>query len=108
MEIKAVMENLETILLGLPNVTAVSIGKKNEKDIINVFVTEKIPESQLNKSAVIPKKFGKFEIEVRIERRNSIRYNNEIPENYDENIMPFPPNEILLRMEQLISAAESS
>jgi hypothetical protein len=39
----------------LPNVTGIGIGKKAGKDVIKVFVTQKLPESALQPDAIIPK-----------------------------------------------------
>jgi hypothetical protein len=108
MEIYTLMKNLEASFLSLPNVTAVSVGKKNGEEVINVYVTDKFSESQPNKSESIPKKVGKFEIEVRIERRKAMRSFDDMSETEGETAMPFPPNEILSRMELLISAAQQA
>ena len=39
----------------LPNVTGVGIGEKNGKKVIKVFVTHKVPESDLRSEEIIPK-----------------------------------------------------
>ena len=71
MTIENVLKKYEGAIIGLPNVTAVGIEKREGKDRILVFVTEKIPESRLEKSAIIPKKIETFETVVQKERRKN-------------------------------------
>jgi len=67
MNIEAALKKHEAMLIRLPNVTGVGIGEKNGKEVIIVFVKEKVPESLLKKSAVIPKHLEGFETDVRLE-----------------------------------------
>jgi len=53
----------------LPNVTGVGLGEKRGKEVIIVFVKQKVPESQLERSAVIPKELEGFETDVQLEIR---------------------------------------
>jgi hypothetical protein len=39
----------------LPNVTGVGIGERRGKKVIKVFVTQKVPESNLQPHEVVPK-----------------------------------------------------
>ena len=62
--IEAVRKKHEDALMRLPNVTIVALGKKAGKDVIKVFVTHKIPRSELERQAVIPKSLDGFEVDV--------------------------------------------
>ncbi|MEI6651277.1 MAG: hypothetical protein WCL42_01735 [Chlorobiaceae bacterium] len=55
MNIDDVLKKNETMLRDLPNVTGVGIGEKNGKEVIIVFVTHKVPESELDSSDIVPK-----------------------------------------------------
>ncbi len=103
MDIETVLKNLEIALLRLPNVTAVGIGNKNGKDVINVFVKEKIPEPHLNKAAVIPKRIETFETDVWLERRKGMRNADAYEESDD--ISSLQSAEILSRMRLIICSA---
>ncbi len=109
MDIETAVKSLESSLLNLPNVTAVSVGNKNGKEIINVYVTEKIPESKLNKTAIIPKSFETFEINVCLERRQAMRNMDELDTSEDdectEHIDSSPSTEILSQMKLIICSA---
>lgn len=67
MNIEGALKKHEAMLMRLPHVTGVGIGEKNGKEVIIVFVKKKVPESQLEKSAVIPKHLEGFKIDVRLE-----------------------------------------
>ncbi len=47
----------------LPNVTGVGIGEKDGKEVILVFVRQKMPESELQSRDIIPKKLNGYETE---------------------------------------------
>lgn len=64
MDIKAVREKYEKKLMQLPNVTGVGIGKKAGKQVIKVFVTRKLPESELKPQEVVPKTLEGCETDV--------------------------------------------
>lgn len=64
MEIKAVREKYEKKLMQLPNVTGVGIGEKSGKRVIKVFVTRKLPESELKPQEVVPKTLEGCETDV--------------------------------------------
>jgi hypothetical protein len=65
--IEAALKKHETMLMGLPNVTGVGLGEKDGKEVIIVFVKQKVPKSQLEQSTVIPKRLEGFETDVRLE-----------------------------------------
>jgi hypothetical protein len=55
MKIESAKTKHEDRLMQLPNVTGVGIGEKNGKKVIKVFVTHKVPESDLRSEEIIPK-----------------------------------------------------
>jgi len=71
MDIVSIKEKHEDQLLKLPNVIGVAIGEKvvkgqvvPGKEVIKVFVTRKVPESQLKPDQVIPKTLEGYETDV--------------------------------------------
>ncbi|CAG1021714.1 hypothetical protein MTYM_01207 [Methylococcales bacterium] len=64
MNITSEIKRCETQIMQLPNVTGIGIGKKGGKDVIKVFVTQKLPESALRPDEVIPKALGKYDVDV--------------------------------------------
>jgi hypothetical protein len=71
MDIVSIKDKHEDQLLKLPNVVGVAIGKKvvkgrvvPGKEVIKVFVTQKVPESQLKPDQVIPKTLEGYETDV--------------------------------------------
>jgi hypothetical protein len=64
MDIKAVKEKHEKKLMQLPNVAGVGIGKKSGRQVIKVFVTRKLPESELKPQEVVPKTLEGCETDV--------------------------------------------
>jgi hypothetical protein len=54
----------EAELLALPNVTGVGIGERAGKPVIKVFVTEKVPESQLAPENRVPRSLDGYEVDV--------------------------------------------
>ncbi len=64
MSIEAVRKKYEERLMQLPNVTIVAIGEKAGKDVIKVYVTHKVPESELRPQDIIPKKLDGYETDV--------------------------------------------
>ena len=63
-KIETIRQKYENQLMELPNVTGVGIGEKAEKKVIKVFVTQKIPESQLQPQQIVPKSLDGFETDV--------------------------------------------
>lgn len=64
MSIEAVKMKHEDRLMKLPNVTGVGIGENKGKAIIKVFVTHKVPESELRPQEIIPKSIEGYETDV--------------------------------------------
>jgi hypothetical protein len=71
MDIVRTKEKYKDQLLKLPNVIGVAIGEKvvkgqvvPGKEVIKVFVTRKVPESQLKPDQVIPKTLEGYETDV--------------------------------------------
>jgi hypothetical protein len=64
MNIDTVKKRNEDRLMRLPNVIGVGIGEKAGKQVIKVFVTHKIPISELNPKEVIPKMLGIYETDI--------------------------------------------
>ena len=64
-EIKSVLKQHKQQLMKLPNVIGVGIGKKGSKQVIIVFVKQKMPESSLQPKDVVPKRLGRYETDVR-------------------------------------------
>ena len=67
MKIDEVLRSKEAMLRRLPNVTGVGIGEEGGKEVIIVFVRQKIPESQLSNSEIVPKRLEGYETDVRPE-----------------------------------------
>ena len=48
----------------LPNVTGVGIGEKAGKEVIKVFVSQKISESKLQPQEIVPKSLEEYQTDV--------------------------------------------
>jgi len=64
MSIEEVRQQREAQLMGLPNVTGIGIGEKAGREVIKVFVTHKVPESELRPKEVIPKSIDGYGVDV--------------------------------------------
>lgn len=64
MKIESVRTKHEDHLMQLLNVTGVGIGEKNGREVIKVFVTHKVPESELQAEEIIPKMLEGFGTDV--------------------------------------------
>ena len=64
MNTDAVRRKHEDELMRLPNVTGVGIGEKAGRTVIKVFVTHKVPESDLLPQEVVPKTLEGHETDV--------------------------------------------
>jgi hypothetical protein len=64
MNIKKVKRKYEDQLMGLPNVTGIGIGERAGKEVLKVFVTQKVPESELKPNEIIPKVLDGCEVDV--------------------------------------------
>lgn len=65
MKIEEVKSKYEGKLMSLPNVTGVGTGDKGGRQVIVVFVTQKVPVASLDPSAVVPDRLEGFETDVR-------------------------------------------
>jgi hypothetical protein len=54
----------EAELLSLPNVTGVGIGERAGKPVVKVFVTRKVPASQLAPEERVPRSLEGYEVDV--------------------------------------------
>ena len=54
----------EADLLALANVTGVGIGERDGKPVIKVFVTEKLPETELAPEERVPESLDGYEVDV--------------------------------------------
>ena len=64
MNVEKVKQKYEDRLMELPNVTGVGIGEKQAKEVIKVFVTQKISESDLQPQEIIPKSLEGWDVDV--------------------------------------------
>lgn len=62
--IETIKQKYEDQIMELPNVTGVGIGEKAGKEVIKVFVTEKLPESELQPQEIVPKSLEEYETDV--------------------------------------------
>lgn len=66
MSIETVMRKYEKELMRITNVTGVGIGEKKGKEVIIIFVKEKVPESSLHSSDIIPKILDGYDTSVEV------------------------------------------
>lgn len=64
MNIESAMRKHEERVMQLPNVTGIGIGQKAGKDVIKVFVAQKLPESALQPCEIIPKTLEGYQTDV--------------------------------------------
>ena len=64
MSIEIVKMKHEEQLMRLPNVTGVGIGEKAGNVVIKVFVTHRVPESDLQPEEVVPKTLDGYQTDV--------------------------------------------
>lgn len=63
-DIQNIRQKYEDQIMELPNVTGVGIGDKAGKEVIKVFVTQKLPESELQPQEIVPKSLEEYETDV--------------------------------------------
>lgn len=63
-DIETIRQKYEDQIMELPNVTGVGIGEKAGKKVIKVFVTHKLPESELQLQEIVPKSLEEYETDV--------------------------------------------
>ncbi len=64
MDQAAAIRKAEQELMSKPNVTGVGIGERNGEPVIKVFVTRKLPESELQASEVVPRRIAGYRTDV--------------------------------------------
>lgn len=64
MSIESVKRKYEDQLMRLPNVTGIGIGDREGSEILKVFVTQKVPESELKPEEIVPKVLNGYETDV--------------------------------------------
>jgi hypothetical protein len=64
MNVESVRQKYEETLMGLPNVVGLGIGEKAGKEVIKVFVTQKLPESALQTKEIIPAVLEGWDVDV--------------------------------------------
>lgn len=64
MSIQSVLHKYEDKIMQFPNVIGVGIGKKGNAEVIKVFVSNKVPEADLQAHDIIPKGLDGYETEV--------------------------------------------
>ncbi|HSK15407.1 MAG TPA: hypothetical protein VK915_04490 [Gaiellaceae bacterium] len=62
--IEEVLRRQEQELLSLPNVVAVGIGERAGEPAIAVFVTRKVPESELAPDDLVPRSLDGYPVDV--------------------------------------------
>jgi hypothetical protein len=62
--IQSVKRKFEDQLLRLPNVTGVGIGDREGREVLKVFVSQKVPESDLKSNEIIPQVLDGYETDV--------------------------------------------
>jgi hypothetical protein len=60
MSIDAVKRKYEGQLMDLPNVIGVGIGEEEGKEVIKVFVKQKVPQAALRPEEIVPKSLEGF------------------------------------------------
>jgi hypothetical protein len=60
----AAIRQAEGELMSKPNVTGVGIGKRDGKPVIKVFVTRKLPKSDLQASEIVPEEIAGYPTDV--------------------------------------------
>lgn len=63
-EIESIKAKYEDRLLQLPNVSAVGIGEKDGKQVIRVYVVQKLPPSALRPDDIVPRVLEGYETDV--------------------------------------------
>ena len=63
-DIENIRQKYEDQLMELPNVNGVGIGEKEGQKVIKVFVTQKVPESDLQPQQIVPKFLEEYETDV--------------------------------------------
>lgn len=62
--IESVKRKYEVQLMRLPNVTSIGIGDREGSEVLKVFVTQKVPESELKPEEIVPKVLDGYDTDV--------------------------------------------
>lgn len=63
-DINDIKQKYEDQIMELPNVTGVGIGEKAGNEVIKVFVSQKIAESELQPQEIVPKSLEEYKTDV--------------------------------------------
>ncbi|MEK4774555.1 hypothetical protein MKY31_30390 [Bacillus sp. FSL M8-0139] len=74
MELEQVVRKYETDLLRLPYVVGVGMGFVQEKEVIQVFVSKKVPRSQLKAAEQIPTQLVRWYSKTGTQYRDKLFY----------------------------------
>jgi hypothetical protein len=64
MKLEAAVRQAEETLMSKANVTGIGIGERDGKSVIKVFVTRKLPKSQLRAQDIVPAKVAGYPTDV--------------------------------------------
>ena len=64
MKLEAAVRQAEQRLMSLANVAGVGVGERDGKPVIKVFVTRKLPKSELRASDVVPEAIANYPTDV--------------------------------------------
>lgn len=64
MSIESVLHKYENKIMQFPNVVGIGIGKKEDADVIKVFVINKVPEAALQANDIIPRGLDGYQTDV--------------------------------------------
>lgn len=64
MSLETAKAECESRVMQLPNVVGVGIGMRDERKVITVFVTRKLPASALSPEETIPRSVGGWDTDV--------------------------------------------
>lgn len=59
-----ILSRHEDALMAMPNVQAVGIGQLDGDTVIKVFVTRKVPESELEPDAIVPRTLDGCRVDI--------------------------------------------
>jgi len=64
MDLEAAIKQAEREVMSKPNVNGVGIGERNGETVIKVFVTRKVPKSDLRASDIVPERIAGYPTQV--------------------------------------------
>lgn len=63
-DIETIMRKYEGQLMQMPNVQGVGIGEEGGNPVVKVFVTRKVPESELQSQEIVPRDLEGYKTDV--------------------------------------------